>query len=265
MANEFYENEVIENRFDSVLETAVDMNAFITVDTSLATQPGNIKQIHRYSVVGNVEDLGIGDGNTGDIEVTLDTYPYEVGTTQGRFSVYDEQVAADPLLLDSGIRGSAETMVNDLVAKAMAEFGNATLTQDYAADAPDFDEIVDGIALLNVEAEEGYFIMINPTMKAALRKTLKDDLKYSDDFVRSGYIGSVAGVPVIVSKAVPADTAFLANNQAVTAFVKKGSEVEQERDANTRKTTYYIRKAAVVALTDATKVVAFAPAVVPAG
>ena len=84
---------------------------------------------------------------------------------------------------------------------------------------------------------------------------LKNDLSYSEGFVRSGYIGSVCGVPVIVSKAVPAGKAYLATKEAITVFIKKDTETEYERDADKRNNQYWIRKVAVVALTDATKVV----------
>ena len=55
--------------------------------------------------------------------------------------------------------------------------------------------------------------------------------------------------------------AFLATKEAVTVFTKKGSETEQERDANIRKNTVYARKVMLVALTDATRVVEIATAV----
>ena len=98
-------------------------------------------------------------------------------------------------------------------------------------------------------------MLINPAQKATIRKNLGEDLKYSEGFARTGYIGTVCGVPVIVSKAVPAGKAFLATKDAVTCFVKKGSEIEQERDANTRKNMIYSRKVMLIALTDATKLV----------
>ena len=103
--------------------------------------------------------------------------------------------------------------------------------------------------------DPGYFLLINPAEKAELRKNLKDLLSYSEDFARTGYIGTVAGVPVYVSKAVPAKTAFLANPEAVTLFLKKDVEVEQDRDADKRNNIVYGRVYEVVALTDETKVV----------
>lgn len=105
------------------------------------------------------------------------------------------------------------------------------------------------------ESEEGLFMLINPAQLAAFRKNLKDELKYVEANVRTGYIGSVCGVPVVVSKAVPAGEAYLADKKAVTAFIKKGVEVEQERDADHRNNKVFARKVAVVALTDATRVI----------
>lgn len=87
-----------------------------------------------------------------------------------------------------------------------------------------------------------------------MRKQLGEDLKYSEGFVRTGYIGSVAGVPVVVSNAVPETCAYIVNREAVTLFIKRDTEAEQERDANTRKNTVYMRKVALVALTNATKI-----------
>lgn len=98
-------------------------------------------------------------------------------------------------------------------------------------------------------------MLINPAQKAVIRKNLGEDLKYSEGFARTGYIGTICGVPVIVSKAVPAGEAYLATKDAVTCFVKKGSEIEQDRDANTRKNDVYARKVMVIALTDATRVI----------
>ena len=108
---------------------------------------------------------------------------------------------------------------------------------------------------MNTESEDGLFMLINPAQKATIRKNLGQDLKYSEGFARTGYIGSVCGVPVIVSKAVPANEGYLATKDAVTCFVKKGTEIEQERDADTRKNSIFARKVMLVALTDGTKCV----------
>jgi hypothetical protein len=144
-------------------------------------------------------------------------------------------------------------MTNKWTGLAIAEFEKASLEQ--AGAAWSFDVVVDAIAKMNLEDEAGLFLLISPADKAAFRKALKDDLSYSEGFVRTGYIGSVAGVPVVVTKAVPAGKGYLATKDAVTVFIKKQSETEYERDADTRNNSYWVRKVGVVALTDATKVV----------
>ena len=214
------------------------MNQFATQDTSLTEEAGMTKKINQYTSTGDVEDLAMGEGNTDEIEVSFTQVPYTVGVTQGRFSYYDEQEMTDPMVVDAGLYGLATRMTNDLTAKVVTEFGKANLTYDASATGLTFNAVVDAIAKFPGETTEaeGLFILINRT-----------DL-------------AVCGVPVYVSDAVPAKTAFLATKAAVTVFTKKGSETEQERDANIRKNTVYARKVMLVALTDKTKVVKIATA-----
>lgn len=261
MPHTIYQNFVLENKLEDLLTTHIDMNQFATQDTSLVEEAGMTKKINQYTSTGNVEDLAMGAGNTQEIEVSFTQVPYTVGVTQGRFAYYDEQEMTDPMVVDAGLYGLATRMTNDLTAKIIAELDKATLTYDASATGLTFDAIVDAIAKFpHEDAEDGLFILINRADLAGLRKNLKDELKYVEAFARTGYIGSVCGVPVYVSDAVPAKKAFLATKEAVTVFTKKGSETEQERDANIRKNTVYARKVMLVALTDATRVVEIATA-----
>ena len=257
MANQVYDNVVLANKIEDILTTAVDLTSYMTVDTSMTQEAGMKKKINTYKAQGNVETLDMGAGNTGDIEVSFSTKEYEVETVQGRFQYYDEQAMTDPMVVQAGLEGIAKTMINDFTAKAIAEFDKATLTVQRTGFA--FTNIVDAIAKLNTENEEGLFILVGVADLANFRKELKDDLKYNEDFVRTGYVGSVCGVPVIVTKAITNGNIYLASKEAVTLFIKKDTEVEQERDANVRNNKVYIRKVAVVALTDENKVVKLTP------
>ena len=253
MAHTIYQNFILANKVSDILTTQVDLNTYMTVDTELAENAGMKKVINTYTATGNVENLAMGEGNTADIEVSFTPTEYTVGTTQGRFKYYDEQEMADPMVVDAGLDGIAKTMVNDFTTKAIAEYDKATLT--LAGTAWTFDTVVDAIAKMNLEDETGLFLLISPADQANFRKGLKDDLKYVEGFVRTGYIGSVCGVPVIVSKAVAKGKGYLATKDAITLFIKKDTEIEQERDANTRENRVFVRKVALVALTDATKLV----------
>ena len=253
-----YNNFVLENKLESVLATKLDLMSYLTPDYSLQAQPGMIKKVHTYKPTGSVEDLAQGNGNTTSIDAGFIEREYTVGITQGRFPYYDEQAMTDPAYVDAGITGLAEIMANDLTAKAIKEFGHAILAKTTTNFA--LADVIDAIALYPYEEEAGLFMLVGMKAKAAIRKQLKDELKYVEDFARKGYIGSLMGIPVFESKAVPDECAFIATRDAVTAFIKKGVESEQERIPNTRQNIVYMRKCMVVALTNANKVVMMGPA-----
>lgn len=253
MAHQVYENKVLSTKLNDILATRVNLNNYLTIDNSLAEAAGMKKEVRTYNSTGDIEQLAMGEGNSEGIEITFDTKEYEVLTYQGKFAFYDEQEMKDPLIVDAGLSHSADKMVNKFVELAIAEYDKAVLTAPAAAWG--FEAVVDAIAKMNLEDEAGLFLLISPADQAKFRKALKDDLKYAEGFVRTGYIGSVAGVPVIVTKAVAEGNAYLATKDAVTLFIKKDTETEYDRDKDVRENTYWVRKVAVVALTDASKVV----------
>jgi hypothetical protein len=72
------------------------------------------------------------------------------------------------------------------------------------------------------------------------------------EVVYTGQVGTVAGIPVIVSKAVA--NAYVMSKDAIKLFLKKDVEVEQDRDPDTRTNSVYLRAVYICALTDATKI-----------
>ena len=255
MAHTIYPNEVLENKFESQVITALDLSNYCTVDMSMTDlQAGMKKKIITWNYTGELDEVEMGAGNSHSIEVGYQTKEYEVKTTQGRFEYYDEQEMINPLVVDIGLKGLSESFVNDTTTKVVAELEKGLQVVEYTTN-PGFNEFVDAVAVFG-EKTDGLFAFVSPKMAGTLRKALKDDLKYVEAFVRTGYIGTVCGVPVIVSNAVDNDEEILvATKEAVSIFVKKGSEIEQERDANIRKNSVFARKVALIALTDGTKVV----------
>ena len=115
-----------------------------------------------------------------------------------------------------------------------------------------YDVIVDAISALNVEDESGIFVLIPNTWKAGLRKDPDYKSAMMGQVIYNGQVGTVAGIPVVATKALT-DKAYVMTKEAVTLFVKKDVEVEQDRDPDTRKNSVYMRDCYVCALTDATK------------
>ena len=254
-----YENFVLASKMNELLETKLNTRSLMTIDTDLTSAPGMKKIINRYTFKGAVEKLAKGEGNTEGGVVTFDPVEYEVEVNQQKFEYYDEDFMTDPKIVDVGMEGMSVTMVNDLNRKYFDELEKATLNHQYTG-AFNYDAVVDSIELMNIEDETGLFLVIGTDLKAQIRKDPDFKGARQGEILFNGQIGSVSGVPVIVSKKTPKTTAYLATKEAVTLFVKKESEVEQERDANVRLNTVYGRKVHVVALTDATKVVKIAKA-----
>lgn len=247
-----FDNEVLSTALENQLITALDMNNYITVDYSMTLQDGNKVKIRTYKGNGNVEDLAMGEGNTGDIGSEFSEVEYEVTTTQGRVPYYDEQNANDSKAIDAAIRHLSTQLTNDITTKVVAELAKTTNTVSGAAD---FDTIVDAISALPNETNDGLYCLISRKDLGKFQKNLKNTLQYVEAFARTGYIGSIAGVPIAWTDAIPEGTAYVASREAVTCFYKKGAEVETERDANTRKTTLFGRNVKVIALTNEDKAV----------
>ena len=256
MANTVYSNVVLENKISDQLDTQLNVRGLMTMDDSLVENAGMIKKINTYAYSGSVENVAEGDGNSAYGEVSFSTSQYEVDVAQHSFQYTDEQFMTDPMVLEVGVKGGATVMANDMTSKFFGQCALATLKQEYAHDASiNYDTIVDAISLMNLEGENGLFLLIGTDLKAALRKDADFKASLQGEILYTGQIGTISGVPVIVSKEVPADTAYLLTKEAITLYTKKDSEVEQDRDIEKRKNTIVMRRVNLVALTDATKIV----------
>ena len=248
-----YPNHVLANEIEDQYNSHLDLARFCTVDNSLVGVAGDTKKIHVYQATNGTEKLAMGDGNTKNIEVSYAEEEYKILLAQNRFPYYDEEEMKDPLVVQTGVRHMAVDMFNTVNADIYAEFGKATQAVNNATFA--FGDFVDAAALLNSENLEGMelFAFVSPADMGTIRKNLKDDLKYVEGFVRQGYVGTVAGINLYTKKDATAGTILGGTREAVTLFNKRGVEVEQERDANTRLNEIYSRKYYLAALTDQTK------------
>ena len=253
MANKLYPNHVLENRFEDQYNSKLDLMQFCTVDNSLVGTAGDTKKINTYTATNGTEVLEMGAGNTKDIEVSYETKEYKIELLQNRFPYFDEEEMNDPLVVEKGLNHMSVDMFNTANAKAMAEFNKASI--EVPVTAYDFNAFVDGAAALAFEGEDApVFALVSKDHVKEIRKNLKDSLQYVEAYVRTGYIGTVNGVSIYTSNEVTG-APILATKKAVTYFTKKGTEVEQERDANIRKNIVYSRKYGIFAFTDATQAV----------
>ena len=254
-----YDNFVLENKVEDMLETMLDTRNFMTVDNTLEGTAGTKKIVHRYNYEGQVERLEMGQGNEVSGIVSFEEVEYEVEMAQQHFAYYDEQYAKDPMVVEVALKGATATMVNDMNAKFFEELGKASI--ELTVDGPvTYDNIVDAIALMQIENEEGLFLLVGTDIKADIRKDEDFKRAAQGEIIFNGQIGTVCGIPVVHSKKIADGEAFLLTKEAIHLITKAEVEVEQERDANTRQNNVYLRKNNIVALADATKLVKIAKA-----
>lgn len=259
MAHTIYENFYLSNEVEDQFNSHLDLQSFCNVDRSLEGTAGMKRKINVYKATDGTEKLGIGEGNTKSIQVSYTPEEYKILLAQNRFEYNDEHAMTDPNLVPVGVRHMGTDMFNTVNADIFAEFGKATLSVE--ASAPDFAAFVDAQAKLNLENLEGVSIFgfVCPADMAKVRKALKDDLKYVEAFAKTGYVGTVGGVNLYTKKDAKPGEIIIGTKDAVTLFIKKGTEVEQPPrsadDANVRLNTIFSRKYYLAALTDATKAV----------
>lgn len=255
MANTIYDNFVLANEIEDQYKSRLNLMRFCTVDNALVGTPGMIKKVNTYTATDGFEKLDMGEGNSKFIETSYTPQEYKILLAQGQFRYFDEELMTDPTAIETGIRHLTTDLFNTINADIFAEFNKATLTS--TATTPDFAAFADLGALLNVENLEGIekFAFVSPTDMAKVRKALKDELKYVEAFATMGYVGSVAGWNLYTKKDAVAGTIVGGTKEAVTLFNKKGTEVEQNREADIRRNDVIARKYYLAALTDYTKAV----------
>ena len=259
MANTVYPNRVIEAKAKDILTTQINARSMMTIDTSLTQNAGMVKTINTYTYTGAAEEVAAGSGNSTRGSIAYVGKDYTVKMVQQAFDYLDEDFMKDPVIVDFGIKGATSVMTNDMTSKfyaALATKNGATeLVKGITfakGKALSYDVIVDAISELNLEDESKIFIVIPNAWKASLRKDADYKSAQMGEVIYNGQVGTICGIPVIATKALT-DKAYVMTNEAVTLFLKKDVEVEQDRDADKRKNSVYLRDCYVCALTDATK------------
>jgi hypothetical protein len=263
MAHTIYDNFFLANEVEDQYNSHLDLQQFCLIDNDLVGEAGMLKKINRYRATSATQKLAMGAGNTESIEVSYGQREYRIAMAQNRFQYYDEQAMTDPMLVPVGVRHMGTDMFNTVNADIFGEFNKATMVVPVATFG--FDGFADAVSMMNIEGTDNdpesifAFAFVCPADVAAIRKALKDELKYVESFARTGYVGTVAGVNLYTKKDAVKGTIIVGVKSAVTLFNKKGVEVEQAQrnsdDANIRLNTIFSRKYYVAAITDERKAV----------
>ena len=252
MANTVYANKVLEAKAQDLLTTSVNARSLMSIDTDLTQNAGMTKTINVYTYEGTAEELEVGKGNTNRGSISYEGKDYNVKLVQQAFDYFDEDYMKDNTIVDNMLKGASQVMVNKMTDDFVAELAKANLTSTFTNFG--YEAIVDGISGLNIEDESEVFVVIPNAWKADIRKDEDYKTARMGEVIYNGQVGTVAGIPVIATKALT-DAAYVMTKEAVKLFMKKDVEVEQDRDADIRQNSVYLRTAYVCALVDGTKIV----------
>lgn len=254
MAHTLYENFVLENKMTDLVNTKLDARSLMTIDQSLTQAAGLKKIVHKYTYTGKVEQLAKGAKNTTKGSVSYAPTEYEVKRYQQTFAYNDMEVMQDPYLLDVATTGAAQLMANEIKDEYFTELAKISNSATYAKGGTiSYAVVVDALATLNQEVEEGMFIIMGNDGRAAIRKDSDFIASKQGEILYTGQFGTICGLPVLFSKKVPDKTVYVTTKDAVKFFVKKEASVEQDRDIESKDNTVVYERHGLIALVDDTK------------
>ena len=263
--------EVMAPMISAKLEKAIVATPFAKIDTTLQGRPGDTITIPKYAYIGAATDLAEG--------VTADKT--KLGTTKGTFTVKKavKQVELTDEAVLSGY-GNPVGETNSQLAKAIADkidtdvfdaLKGAQLTYTSAGDIS-YNEIVNAIDGLNEEQNVEKVMFIHPKQVTQLRKDsnfISND-KYPNNVIMKGEIGMIANCRIVASKKAinDAGTYFLNpivelrpedqtgdESSAVTIFMKRGINLETQRELGNYTTLIGADEHYVVGVTDESKII----------
>lgn len=250
MAHTIFDNKVIEAKATELLTTSVNARNLMTIDNTLAEAEGMTKVINVYSYTGAVEKLVDGAKNTTRGALAFEPKEYKVQRAQHTFDYTDTQYMTDNNVLDMSIKYANDVMTNEMTKDFYKQCEEATKT---LVGAFGYDIIVDAISSIGLENEANIFIVIPNDWKAKLRKDEDYKAARMGEVIYSGQVGTIAGIPVIATKALT-NKAYVMTKDAVKLFMKKDVEVEQDRDVETKTNTVVLTTYYVCALADNSKI-----------
>lgn len=249
---ELYDNFILENKITDTVNSTLDVNGLMTIDTSLTTDAGLKKIIHKYTYSGTVEQLAKGAKNSQYGSIDMAETEYTVKRYQQSYKFNDIDVMTDAYIQDVFADGAAKAMANEIRTEYFTELAKISKKVDVTGNLT-YDAIVDALQQIGVENEDNLFLIMGGDGKAQIRKD--DDFINSrqGDILYTGQFGTVCGVPVIFSKLVPAKTVYATKKDAVKFFVKREGTVEQDRDIETKDNLVVYERHGLIALVDDTE------------
>lgn len=273
--------EVMADMIEAKLPARIVVTPFAAIDNTLEGTPGNTITVPQYAYIGDAEDLAEGEAATAaklaasSTKVTVKKAVKEVELTdEAKLSGYGdpEGEAANQL---------AKAIASKVDADAMAVITgkDVQLTYDGTAKVISYEGIVDAVDVFGEELNTEKVMFVSPKQVTTLRKDANfisaDKYGQGSNVVMTGEIGRIANCRIVASNRIAKQTKTTESNDfyacpivklqgvdevdsdapAVTIYMKRGVNVEADRDIHAKKDVYSVDEHYAVAVSNTAKVV----------
>lgn len=273
--------EVMADMISATLPKKIKFSPIAHIDTTLVGRAGDTITIPKYAYIGDAEDVAEG--------VAMGTTVLTASTTQATVKKAGKAVELTDESVLSGYgdpTGEATRQITMAIASKVdtdcyEELCKASLTYDGSDGQIGYDGIVKANTKFEDEVDEGMekIIFIHPLQEETLLldENFKSRDKYPLDAVMTGVIGKICGCQVVKSKKVkdngtswlnpivivskadaneaPEADGVAPEDAAVTLYMKRNVEVEDDRDILAKTTVISADEHYTVKLTNESKVV----------
>ena len=247
--------EVLGAFLETKLVNAIKLSPLAVVGTELQGRAGNTLTLPTWQYIGDAKDLEEG---VADTPVALEAQSREIKIKKASKSV---EITDEALL--SGYGNPADEIASQLLtsiaskveADCFAELEKATLKQVGTVNA---DTVADALVKFGEDLEEEMFLFINPADYATIRKNANFSYVNGQQMTIGGTVGYIFNCAVVVSNRVAANTALIVKRGALGIELKRGVNVESDRDILRKTNVYSVDEHYVAYLRDASKVIRIA-------
>ena len=248
--------QVLADMIDTKLVNAMKFTPLCKVDNTLVGRPGDTVTLPCYAYIGDAADVDeLGD--IGIAELTATSQAVRVKKVGKGVTISDEAVLSgygDPIgEIGSQLLTSIASKVDNDV---LAALDNATLIHPVVTVTP--NEINNALVKFGEDFEGDKYLFVGAATYAALRDAAEwiPASEIAAGTVLRGVVGMIYGCYVVITNKITAtNVAYIVKPGAVALFMKRGTQVESDRNIINKSTTFTADKHYAAYLYDSSKVI----------
>lgn len=244
--------EVLSAFLETKLVDSIKLSPLAVVGTDLQGKPGDTLTIPVWQYIGDANDLGEGESDT-PVKLTATSTQITVKKAAKAVELSDEALLSgygDPA---AEVASQLLTAISSKVEKdCYAALATATLSTTGPING---DTVADALIHFGEDLEEEMFLFINPTDYAAIRKNPSFQSVDGRTLVIGGTVGFIHNCAVVLANRVAKNSAYIIKRGALGIEIKRGVNVESDRDILAKTNVYAADEHYIAYLRDNSKVI----------